>query len=164
MVIKQNVITAINKQINNEFYASYAYLAMASYFSSINLDGFATWMKVQAKEEIEHGMKLFEYLHSRDTSVELHEIKKPKQQWDSPLAALEDVYAMEVAQSGAIHQLVELADKEAEYTTRSILNWFLEEQIEEESNALKILDKLRLVGKEPSGLLFLDKELGGRQG
>ncbi len=164
MIIKQNVVSAINKQINNEFGASYAYLAMASYFSSINLDGFATWMKLQAKEEIEHGMKLFEYLHNRDADVELLDIKKPKQSWKSPLAAIEDVYAMEVTQSGAICDLVALADKEKEYTTRTILNWFLEEQIEEEANALRILEKLRLIGKEPSGLLFLDKELGGRQG
>ncbi len=163
MVIKKNVVAAINKQINNEFAASYAYLAMASYFSSINLDGFADWMKQQANEEIQHGLKLFDYLHDRDTDVDLLQIDKPKQKWKSPLDAFEDVYSMEVKQSAAIHKLVELAAKENEYTTRSILNWFLEEQIEEESTALKILEKLRLVGKDASGLLFLDKDLMGRQ-
>mgnify|MGYP000261599291 CR=1 FL=1 len=163
MVIKKNVVAAINKQINNEFVASYAYLAMASYFASINLDGFAAWMRAQSQEEIEHGMKLFNYLHDRDVDVELLEIGKPKQKWSSPLDVFEDVYAMEVKQSGAINDLVALADKEKEYTTQSILNWFLQEQIEEEATALRILEKLRLIGKDASGLLFLDKELGGRQ-
>ena len=162
MIIKNNVVAAINKQINNEFNASYAYLALASYFSGRNLDGFATWMRLQAQEEIEHGMKLFNYLHDRDVEVELLQIDKPKQKWASPLKAFEDVYAMEVKQSGAINDLVALADKENEYTTQSILNWFLEEQIEEEAQSLKILEKLRLIGDDASGLLFLDKELGGR--
>lgn len=162
MVINQAIVKAINKQINNEFTAAYNYLAMASYFASANLNGFCQWMKFQAKEEIEHGMKLVDYLQDRNTEVELLDIKTPKQKWNTPLNVFEDVYAMEVTQTAAIHALVRLADDKQEYTTRSILNWFLEEQIDEESNALRILDKLRLVGKEPAGLLFIDKEMSGR--
>lgn len=163
MQIKQPIIDAVNKQINTELQASYNYLAMASYFSSLNLDGFATWMQKQAQEEIGHGMRLFSYLHERDVRVSLVAIAAPNQAWGSPLEAFEEAYQNEVAVSNEIYKIVTLADQEQEYSMRPILNWLLQEQIEEESTALTILEKMRLVGKEPSGLLFMDKELGARQ-
>ncbi|MBI5390840.1 ferritin [Candidatus Woesearchaeota archaeon] len=161
--MKKEVCDAVNKQINAEFYSAYLYLSMAAYFESLSLKGFAQWMKTQAKEEEKHAMKLFDHVVDRDAKVMLDAIDKPKQEWKSTLAVLEEAYKHEQSITLRIHTLLDLARKEKDYAAEVLLHWFVAEQVEEEHSTLTILDQLKLLGDSRSGLLDLDRELGGRK-
>jgi ferritin len=136
---------------------------MAAYFESVNLKGFANWMLAQTQEELVHAMKFYDYIHERAGRVNLTSIAAPSTQWDSPLTAFEQVYEHEQKVTGLINDLVILAVSEADQAANSFLQWFVAEQIEEESSADEIVQKLRLLGEDRSGLLMLDQELGQRR-
>ncbi len=161
-MIKENIQEAINDQINAELYSSYIYLSMAAYFGNEGLDGFENWMHAQSIEEINHTMRLYNFLESRGGRVRLKEIEKPKEDWESPLDAFKDVYEHEQYVTDRINELADLAEKENDRATLQMLQWFIEEQVEEEESAEEILDKLEMVGEEGSGLMMLDNELGTR--
>ncbi|MFH0826268.1 MAG: ferritin [Candidatus Omnitrophota bacterium] len=163
MVIKEKMQKAINKQINAELYSSYLYLAMAAHFEANNLLGFAKWLKMQASEENTHGMKFFEYVLERGGRVTLAEIAAPASEWKSPLAAFEAVYAHELKVTGLINDLLKLAKEEQDSASELMLQWFIDEQVEEETNASLIVEKLKMIKDAPQGLLMLDKELGERK-
>lgn len=163
MVIKEKMQKALNKQINAELYSSYLYLSMAAYFESINLTGFANWMKVQAKEENEHAMKFYNFIIERAGRVILTQIETPKSEWKSPLAVFEDAYAHELKVTSLIEGLVKLARDENDYSSAEMLQWFIKEQVEEEANSLLIVEKLKLIKDAANGLLMLDHELGERK-
>ncbi len=153
---------AINEQINAELFSSYLYYAMAAYFESVNLSGFASWMRVQAMEEITHADKFFNYIVDRGGRVDLKTIEQPQKEWDSPLAAFEAAYEHEQKVTKRINDLVDIALNSKDHTTNSFLQWFVTEQIEEEATASEIVDQLKLVGDARSGLFMLNKELGAR--
>ncbi len=161
-MIKAKIQDALNKQLNAELYSSYLYLSMAAYFESVSLKGFANWMRVQAREELVHAMKFYAYINERSGRVNLASISAPSAQWDSPLAAFEQVYEHEQKVTGLINDLVTLAVSEADHATNNFLQWFVAEQVEEESSADEIVQKLRLLGEDRSGLFMLDQELGQR--
>ena len=161
-MIKAKIQDALNKQLNAELYSSYLYLSMAAYFESVNLKGFANWMLAQTREELVHAMKFYDYIHERAARVNLTSIAAPSAQWDSPLAAFEQVYEHEQKVTGLINDLVTLAVSEADQATNNFLQWFVAEQVEEESSADEIVQKLRLLGEDRSGLFMLDQELGQR--
>ncbi len=163
MVIKDKVAKAINKQINAELYSSYLYLAMSAWFQSVNFTGFAKWMAVQAKEEYAHAMKFYDYLLERGGKVTLAEIAAPKGSWKSPLNAFEEVYAHELKVTALIGDLVKLAKDDDDYATESMLKWFVDEQVEEESNALLIVEQLRVIKESTGGLYMLDHRIGTRE-
>ena len=163
MAIKEKLIRAINKQINAELYSSYLYLAMAAYFESNNWMGFAQWMKVQLREENIHAMKFYEYLVARGGRVVLSAIDAPDKEWKSPLAVFEAVYAHEVKITAMINDLLKLARDEADTATEAMLQWFINEQVEEEASALLILEKLKMIKDSMNGLFMLDHELGERK-
>lgn len=161
-MIKEKLEKAINSQINAELYSSYLYLSMSSYFSSLNLSGFATWMRVQAQEELMHALKFYDYVIERGGTVTLAAIDAPPKTWDSPLAVFEHVYQHEQKVTGLINSLVDLAIHENDHATNAFLQWYVTEQVEEESSADEILKKLKLVGDQGSGMLMLDQQLGQR--
>ncbi len=161
-MIKEKIQDALNKQLNAELYSSYLYLSMAAYFESVSLKGFANWMRVQAREELDHAMKFYDYINERSGRVNLTSISAPSAQWDSPLAAFEQVYEHEQKVTGLINDLVNLAESEADQATNDFLQWFVAEQVEEESSADEIVQKLRLLGEDRSRLFMLDQELGQR--
>lgn len=163
MKIIKKIEKAINEQINHEFYSSYLYLSMAAYFESSNLKGFAGWMKKQAAEENVHAMKFFDYVFDRGGNVTLTSIGSPKTAWKSPLEAFEDAYRHEMKVTSLIDSLMELASKEKDYATVSLMNWFVTEQVEEEASAESIVLKLKSIGDHKGALLMLDRELGARQ-
>lgn len=163
MVIKDKVVKAINKQINAELYSSYLYLAMAAYFVAANLKGFAQWMKVQSREENAHAMKFFEYVLERGGEVVLAKIDEPPAEWKSALGAFEDVYAHELKVTSLINDLLKTAKAEDDTATESLLKWYIDEQVEEEANAVEVLAKLKAIKEAPAGLYMLDKELGERK-
>jgi len=152
----------LNEHTNAEFYSAYLYLSMAAYFDSVDLAGFANWMKVQFQEEMFHGMRFFEYIGHRDGRARLDAIQTPPVEWDSPIAVFEETYKHEQAVSARIHALVSLAMQENDFPTNNFLQWFVAEQTEEESTVKAILKKLRFVGDSKSALLMIDQELAGR--
>jgi len=161
-MIGKKVEAALNNQINAELYSAYLYLSMNSYFLSINLTGFANWMRIQALEEMTHADKFYRYVNERGGRVTLMPIDGPPGEWSSPLAAFEDVYSHEQKVTAMIHSLVDLAIEERDHATSSMLNWFVDEQVEEEANAQSIVAQLKLIGENTGGLFMLDRELGIR--
>lgn len=161
-MIKKRVENALNEQMNKEFYSYYLYLSMAAHFDSNNLKGFSQWLKIQAKEEAGHAMKLYEYLISRGGKVILQPIDAPPSDWKAHKNIFEDAYRHEQKVTGLISKLVELAKSEKDHPTEIFLQWFVTEQVEEEALASEVLQKLQLIGNDGSALFVLDGELGKR--
>jgi ferritin len=163
-MISPTIQNAINDQIKHEFFSSYLYLSMSAYFETLSLPGFASWMRVQSQEEHEHAMKFFDFLNDRGGSVELQALDQPAGEFQSPLDVFEQSLAHERKITALIHRLYELALKESDYATQTLLQWFVTEQVEEEKNAGQIVEQLKMTGGEPSALLLLDRDLAGRGG
>jgi len=153
---------ALNGQVNAEMYSAYLYLSMESYFRSLNLNGFANWMRVQTQEEMMHAMKIYDFINERGGMVTLKAIEGPPTKWKTPLAVFEAVYAHEQKVTGLINKLVDLAIKEKDHATNAFLQWFVNEQIEEESSADEIVQQLKIMKDAPGGMFMLDRELGQR--
>ena len=161
-MLSQRMLEELNKQVNAELYSAYLYLSMAAYFESINLKGFANWMRVQAQEELTHAMRFFDYINERGGVVKLAAIEQPPTEWKSPLDVFDATYKHEVKVTGMINSLVNLAMKEKDHATYNMLQWFVAEQVEEEASADGIRRQLKLIGKDGRGILMLDRELGQR--
>ncbi|MDW8055922.1 MAG: ferritin [Elusimicrobiota bacterium] len=163
MKLSENIQKELNAQLNRELFSAYLYLSMAAYFEKENLKGFAHWFKLQAKEEVSHAMKFFEYIIERNAEVELTQIDKPKKDWAQPLEALKDTYEHEQKVTDYIHKILDLAIKEKDYATQNFLQWFVAEQVEEEAQALEILQKLEKSKDSVGSLFVLDHHLGKRE-
>jgi ferritin len=161
-MISKKVEKALNAQVNAELYSAYLYLSMESYFQSLNLNGFANWMRVQTQEEVSHAMKIYDFVNERGGRSLLKGIDGPPTEWESPLAAFEDAYAHEQKVTGLINDLVDLAIKEKDHATNNFLQWFVNEQVEEEASADAIVQQLKMMKKAPGGMFMLDRELGRR--
>jgi len=161
-MIKDKVLKALNKQLNEELYSSYAYLAMSAHFSSLSLDGFAHWFRLQSQEEYGHAMKILDYINARNGKVSLMKVDPPKAGWKNPHSVFKEAYDQEVSVSKSINDIVDLALSEKDYATNNFMQWFVSEQIEEESTASKLLNRFNLIGDNKNGLLILDRELGMR--
>lgn len=153
----------LNNQIKKELYSAYLYLSMASYFDSINLEGFAHWMKIQAKEEFGHAMKIYEFMNDRGERVIFQEIEKPPSEFTSPVEVFEKILQHEKKITQNIENLYSLAKEKNDYSAEIMLQWFITEQVEEEKNASVILEKLKKIGGKDYLLMYLDKELGNRE-
>jgi ferritin len=153
---------ALNEQTNAELYSAYLYLSMVAYFESVNLPGFANWMKVQTQEELMHAMKIYDFVNERGGRVVLKAIEAPPTEWESPLDAFEAAYKHEQKVTGLINNLVNLAIEEKDHATNSFLQWFVNEQVEEESSVDEVVQKLKMVEKAPGGQFMIDRELGQR--
>ena len=153
---------SLNYQLNRELYSGYLYLAMAAYFEDQDLPGFGNWMRIQAQEELSHGMRLYDYLVQRGGRVLLAEIETPQKEWDSPLAAFEHVYEHEQLVTGLINDLVDLAIELKDHATNNFLQWFVAEQVEEEESASGVLQKVKMTGESGRALYMLDQELAQR--
>ena len=153
---------AFNTHLNAEFYSSYLYLSMASYFAAQNLAGMNTWMRVQVDEERMHALKFVDFINDRGGRNVLEQIDKPKIEWASPLEAFQDALAHEQLISQKINDLVDLAVKESDHSAAAFLQWFVTEQVEEEATAQAIVCKLALIKDNSMGLLMIDQQLGQR--
>ena len=162
-MINSKTAAALNDQLNMEYYSAYSYLAMSAYFLTQNLNGFAHWMRVQAEEELAHGMKIYDFLDDREADIRLRGIEAPKQKWDSPLEVFEDTLAQEQKVSQSIYDIADLALSERDHATHTFLQWFIVEQVEEEASVKELIDTLKLVGTEGNGLFLLDRDLAQRQ-
>ncbi len=162
MSVPEIVQEALNRHINEEFYASYLYLSMSAYCESIDLPGFAYWMRIQRQEEYAHALNLFDFVQDRQGRVALHPIGQPAVEFDSVLHVMESTLEHEREVSVLINRLYELALQERDYPTQVHLQAFITEQIEEEKIASDILAQLRRIG-DSSDLLMLDRQLAARQ-
>lgn len=154
---------AMNDQVHHEFESAYIYLSMAAYFEETNLPGFAHWMKIQYQEEIVHTFKFYDFINERGGSVKLQAIGQPPIDFASPLQVFKKALAHEQKITADIHALYELALEEKDYPSQSFLQWFIDEQVEEEQNAGDIVATLEMLKDSPHAILMLDKELAQRQ-
>ena len=161
-MLNKKVQDAINEQIKNELYSAYLYLSIAAYSEASNLPGLAHWMRLQSQEEVEHAMKFFDFINDRGGRVVLQAIDQPPTEFESPLAIFEQTLEHERKVTAMINQLYELALRENDYPSQVLLQWFIEEQVEEEKNAEQILQTLKMIGDKPQGLVMVDRELGRR--
>lgn len=161
-MISKKMQDAIVEQINAELYSAYLYLAMAADFETKNLKGFAHWMEMQAKEEVEHAKRFYEFVNDRGGRVTLKAIDTPPAEWKSPLAAFEDAYAHEQKVTSLIHKLVDVARAEKDHAAEVMLHWFVTEQVEEEAHASEIAERLRLIKESSNGMFMMDQHLGAR--
>lgn len=152
----------INEQINNELFSSYSYLAMSAFCSHKQFNGCAQWLRIQSQEEYAHAMRIYDFLLMRGERVSLAKIEKPKRKFESIVDVFENVLEQERTVTAQINSLFELAFKEKAFAALIELEWFVQEQVEEEKNARDILHKFRLVADDPASLLDLDRELGER--
>jgi len=161
-MLKKTMEKALNKQINAELWSAYLYLSMSSYLESVSLSGFANWMIMQSQEEVNHAMRIYNYVIERGGRVILDPIDKVETSWDSPLEVFQETYKHEQKVTSLIENLVDIAEKEKDRATLNMLQWFIDEQVEEEASADEIVQKLNLIGDQGSGLFMLDNELGQR--
>lgn len=161
-MISKKLEAAINAQINAEMWSAYLYLSMSSYCQEAGFPGMANWFAVQFKEEQDHAMIFFNYLQSRGGRVLLSPIEAVPTEWASPLAAFEHTLEHEGKVTSLINNLMSLAVEEKDFAAQSRLNWFVDEQVEEEENATELIQKLRLIGNNGYGLYQLDQELAAR--
>lgn len=161
-MLSKTIEETFNDQLNYEMYSANIYMAMAAWFDSQNLVGFAHWMKVQYEEEMFHAMKFYNFINERGGRVVMKAIAEPSNEWDSPLAAFENALAHERIVTGRINELVVQATDEKDHASVNFLQWFVGEQVEEESNVDGVIQQLKLVEGAPGGLFMLDRELGQR--
>ena len=162
-MFNRKVQEAMNDQIQRELESAYIYLAMAAYFYSVNLPGFAHWMKVQFQEEQAHAFKFYDFVNDRGGRVILQALGQPLIEFQSALDAFEKALAHEEKITGHINDLYALATEEKDFASQNLLQWFVEEQVEEEKNAGDIVDMLKKIGDNYHALIMLDRELGQRQ-
>ena len=163
MELSKKMQDALNEQIREELASAYIYLSMAAYCESINLGGFAHWMQAQSNEEMAHAMKFYGYIHERGGRVVLDAIEQPPTEFAGPLDVFEKTLAHEQYITERIHKLYALAVEESDYASLSILQWFVDEQVEEENSATEILEILKMIGEKGQALFMLDRQLANRQ-
>ena len=162
-MLPKKIETALNKQMNLELYSAYIYLSMSAYFDGINLDGFAHWMKLQAQEELMHSIKIFDYILERDGNVKLEAVKAPAATWKSPLDACQAALKHEQLNTKEINGVMDLAFAAKDHASNTFLQWFVDEQVEEESSANRLVERVKMVKDTGGGIFMLDRELAGRQ-
>jgi ferritin len=162
-MLSQNMVVALNQQINKEMYSAYLYLAMSAFTEYKGLKGFSNWFYVQYQEETEHAMRIYNYLLAQGAQVRLQNIEQPPADFGSPMDMFQATLKHEQFITKSINELVDLALKEKDHATQIMLQWFVSEQIEEEANDNEIIDKLELTGVDGNGLFMIDKELATRQ-
>jgi ferritin len=161
-MITQAVLDRMNEQIMHELYSAYFYLSMSAYFESENLPGFATWMRIQATEEQEHAMKFYNYILDRGGKVVLQAISQPPVDFASPQDIFKQTYEHEQKVTALINKIYNVATAEKDVASQIFLQWFINEQVEEEKNASQILDTLTKISSSVGGLYQLDHRLGKR--
>lgn len=160
-MISKNLQSAINTQIRNEYYSSYLYLSMSAYCESLNYRGFANWLRKQSEEELTHALRLYDFLIDRDGRVVLDTIDQPPSEFGSLQEMFQQVLDHEKEVTSMINSLYELAISENDHATSVELQWFINEQVEEEKSASDIVDNLKLAGKNSAALLILDQQVSG---
>ncbi len=162
-MISKKMQDKLNYQINREIFSAYLYFSMAGYATAEGFDGFGNWFFCQYKEELSHAEKIYRYVNEQGSKVHFQAIEKPEEDFTSLIDLFEKTLAHEKQVTGLIHDLVTLAREENDYATEYFLQWFVTEQVEEEAEPEKILQRLKMVGKQGNGIIMLDKALAERK-
>lgn len=161
-MLNKKMEDALNEQINREMYSAYLYMAMSAYSSNKGLKGFANWFMVQYHEEMFHAMKIYEYLNLQGGRSILKTLQQPPSDFESALDMFNKTLEHEQFITRSINDLMELAISEKDHATRIFLQWYVTEQVEEESNDNEIIAQLNIIKADPNGLMMLDRELAAR--
>ena len=161
-MISEKISHALNEQLNWEIYSSYVYLAMSSWFKAKNLNGFATWTSIQVREELDHAARFYEFIHEVGGTVEFAEIPKPHNEWKNPSEIFEQILEHEKGVTARINTLIDHALEERNHAVNAHLQWFISEQVEEESQVQSIIQQLDFANNNPQALFMIDRELGQR--
>ncbi len=163
-MLSKKMEKALNAQVGAEMFSSNLYLAMALDFEAKNLKGFGHWLRVQAKEEMGHAMRIVDHLLERGARAVVPALDAPPAAWKSPQAAFDQVLAHEIKVTGMINDLVDLAAAEKDHATGAFLQWFVNEQVEEEAQSVEIVETLKMIGESKGQLFMLNHQLGKREG
>jgi ferritin len=161
-MLKEKMLEALNEQINAEQYSALLYLSMSAWFNQKGLQGFANWMYVQYQEELTHANKIFNYVNDRSGKVVIKAIDQVDIDFDSVIDVVEKTLVHEQKVTGLINNLVDIAFEVRDHATQSFLQWFVDEQVEEEANVEEILDSLKLIDGQGNGIFMLDREMRQR--
>ena len=161
-MISETMNEILNEQINKEFYSGYLYLSMSAHLKELGLCGFASWTKIQAKEEVEHGLKIFDYLIDCNSFVTLKQIKTPEFEFEGVLSIFNHIYEHEKCITNSIMEIARKAEEESDRMTLNFVDWFIAEQVEEEEAVKNIIKRLELFGDDKVALYMMDKELSER--
>lgn len=161
--ISDKLLNKMNKQIAAELASGYLYLAMANYLQAKNFSGMAQWFRIQAEEEKVHGLKINDFLTERGYTPELEEIPGVKAEWKDLEALFAEAYNHECEVSAMIYDMVDMAMEDKDWASVSMLQWFVDEQVEEEAQSLELLEKIKMIDGKPAGLLALDGQMGARK-
>ena len=162
-MVSEKINQIMNEQINKEFYSGYLYLSMSANLHEIGLFGFASWLKIQAKEEVEHGLKLLDYLLERNSYITLKQIRTPEFEFQGVKSVFQTLYEHEKCITNSVMEIAKLAEEECDRKTLSFIDWFIEEQTEEEQQVKDIIKRLELFGEDKVALYLMDKELAQRE-
>ena len=160
--MNEKVAELLNDQINKEFYSAYLYLDMANFYSRKGLDGFANWYEIQAKEEQDHAMLMYQYLHNNDVVVTLGAIAKPDKVYTTLMDPLMAGLEHEKYVTSLINNIYRAAQESNDFRTTQFLDWFIKEQGEEEKNSTDLITKMELYGDDARSLYMLNSELASR--
>jgi len=163
VALTKTIQDALNRQLHDELSAAYSYLAMSAYCTAQNLNGFAHWLRIQAREEAGHAMRLYDFVQDRGGRVTLDAVDRPPADYQSALDVAEQALRHEQRVSTAINDLYGLTVQEKDWASQAFLQWFVTEQVEEEKTATQLVETLRMIGNDRAGLVMLDRELGTRQ-
>ena len=159
-MVSEKINQIINEQINKEFYSGYLYLSISAYLKELGLFGFASWTRMHAKEEVEHGLKLLDYLLDRNSFVTLKQIPTPQFEYNGVLSVFQTIYEHERSVTDSVMQIARLSEDECDRKTLAFIDWFINEQVEEEQLVKNIIKRLEIFGEDKSALYLMDKELG----
>ncbi len=160
--IGKRVYEPLNKQVSEEFILAYTYLSMSSVLSDMGLDGCAQWAKFQFNEKIKRGIKIYNHVLDRGAKVKLLPVPAPKQDWRAPLHIFEEIMRLEQRVTTAFAGMMDAATADKDHSTYSFLKWFIDEQVEKESIAASLLDRLRKMQSTDLGVMMFDNELSNR--
>ena len=160
--MNEKVSALLNNQINKEFYSAYLYLDIANYYTQKGLDGFANWYEIQAKEEQDHAMLMYRYLQNNGEKVTLEAIEKPNKTFESIMDPLKVGLEHEKYVTSLINAIYKTAQEVNDFRTTQFLDWFINEQGEEEKNSMDLITKVELFGDDPRSLYMLNNELAAR--
>lgn len=161
-MISNNMCKALNDQVNAELFSSYLYLSMSSWFSERSLSGFASWMRVQAQEELSHAMKIYDYILERGGKIELTAIDQPESEWKSAVVVVEEVAQHEAKVTALVNDLVDIALSEKDHAANIFLQWFVAEQVEEEASVGEVFERMKMIDGDSAGMFAMDMELSKR--
>ncbi len=161
-MISNTINEILNEQINKEFYSGYLYLSMSAHLKELGLNGFASWTRLQAKEEVEHGLKIFDYLIDCNSFVTLKQIRTPEFEFNGISSIFNHIYEHEKCITRSIMEIAKKAEEESDRTTLNFIDWFIAEQIEEEEAVKNIIKRLDMFGDDKVALYLMDQELARR--